>query len=222
VSKKVFIHIPKTGGLTINASLGHKMMCTSKWFIDLRYRKALEDDCIKHKDLYREHTRWRDLSKRSRENGEFFALVRNPWNRVASQYLYGKKVGVVATDLTFEQYVAQRGKHNNRHYWLRTVFNAHQQMDYVVDDNGELRCDILRTEHLDEDLSAYFEKDIDIRIVNTYNNEPQVKKSHKDMYTEELWQMVEEQCKDDIEFFGFGEDGAATKNIWTSELPPNL
>ena len=93
---------------------------------------------------------------------------------------------------------------------LSSWFN---QLEWIQDENGNIACDCLRLEHIEEDISAYFGKQIKLPRIN------QTKKryDYRSMYTDELIDIVAETFRDDIEYFGFSFEGAATKNIY---LPP--
>ena len=84
-------------------------------------------------------------------------------------------------------------------------------LDHVVDDNGKVRCDILRTENLNEDLESYFGFP---RMSRRRNVTALNKGSYQDLYNKETTQIVADWYKADIDYWGFDFDTAAQKNYW--------
>ena len=95
---KLFIHIPKNGGMTIRKIDGIQnkvMFCSHGNHISMDYTKRLEGKMHSTNDHQGyEHARWRDWSERLRNEHKAFAIVRNPWDRVVSRYLFAKKGNV--------------------------------------------------------------------------------------------------------------------------------
>jgi len=147
-----------------------------------------------------------------------FAVVRNPWSRTASRYLFAKKIievekkepSAYADVSSFEAFLEERhiwgGK---QYYWHRAIRGWFPQLDHVVDDNGKIMCDVLRLEHLDEELCAYF------RIPGMSKRRNVTAMGEwKHLYTPKIIQTVADWYKDDIDKFGFDFDSTATKNTW--------
>ena len=95
---KLFIHIPKNGGMTIRKIDGIQnkvMFCSHGNHVSMDYTKRLEGKMHSTNDHQGyEHARWRDWSERLRNEHKAFAIVRNPWDRVVSRYLFAKKGNV--------------------------------------------------------------------------------------------------------------------------------
>ena len=164
-----------------------------------------------------EHARWRDLNP-AFQFMPSFAVVRNPWSRTASRYLFAKKIievekkepSAYADVSSFEAFLEERhiwgGK---QYYWHRAIRGWFPQLDHVVDDNGKIMCDVLRLEHLDEELCAYF------RIPGMSKRRNVTAMGEwKHLYTPKIIQTVADWYKDDIDKFGFDFDSTATKNTW--------
>jgi len=84
-------------------------------------------------------------------------------------------------------------------------------MDYVTDEDGNLQCDVLRTESLNADITKYFGFDPKLQRRNVSN----IKNvDYRDVYTPETKKIVADWYGEDIEFFGFTFEGPATKNRW--------
>ena len=220
--KKIFVHIPKNGGTSIRRPKSgiHNLIINSHktTAVPLVFTQAqLNLLTLSNNHTGYQHLRWRDFKSKIRQNNQAFAIVRNPWSRTVSRYTFSMKHRDVLlpkrpADYTFEEFLDERYIWNGIPYlWLRASRSWYQQLEYVVDDNKTLKCDILRFEHFNEDVSKYFNHKNIIPVVNTSDN----KKDYREYYTNETKQIIEEWYSEDIDFFGFTFDGTATKNIWS-------
>lgn len=241
MKKAHFVHIPKNGGMTIRRSPHLKNLITTSTpntHINPQYTKDLLTTMNKYNEHHGyEHARWRDL-KPSVRNGRCFAIVRNPWSKVVSRYTFlmhifqpenqsYKKIikNPNYKKCSFEEFLEERHEWGGKKFfWHRAVKGWFPQKDHVTDENGNLRCDILRLEHFDEDVMKYFELKQPLHVRNVSNgerthNKTQVsnKRDYKEFYTNETKEIVADWYKQDIEFFGFTFKGTATKNIWNME-----
>lgn len=168
-----------------------------------------------------EHARWRDLNNAAHKL-QAVAFVRNPWAKVVSRYtflmhLFDKPKHMVHTNpnykrCTFEEFLEER--HIWGHipfFWHRAIHGWYPQHDHVTDKDGNVRCDILRTEHLYEDANKYFQTTITMHPRNVSNID---KKDYRTFYNDNTKKIVEDWYAADIETFGFTFDSPATKNIW--------
>lgn len=231
--KEIYIHIPKTGGSTLVRSkeLNNIIKQPQRIHLDQNYIVGLESHAAKNKHSSQVgHCRWIDLDKKHREEYQAVAIVRNPWSKLVSQFLFAQviysdaiRAGKNPTDkpiTDFNVFLNEYDKLVNSPYnWHRTTINFQQQTDYVIDTHGILQCNILRFEHYNEDTQKYFglENPLPPRNVsNGTKNETTVinKKNYKDFYTEETKEIVKKWYAIDINFFGFTFDSGATKNIW--------
>lgn len=223
--KKVFIHIPKNAGMTVRRSpqLKDKIMWASQ---NIHKSPAYSKNVLNHMNKIGdhhgfEHARWRDLNRSVVEGQGSFAIVRNPWDRVVSRYFFAKKVIEVEKKEpvgkhpieSFEAFLEDRHKWGGMEYmWHRAIRGWYNQREYVIDEKGVIRPDILRFEDLNNQLCKYFKIPEMSRARNvTALNEG----SYKDIYTPETIQIVADWYKDDIDTFGFDFDTGATKNVWS-------
>jgi len=199
-----FIHIPKNGGQSVRSAL------------QLRGDVSLS---IPY------HYRYVDIVEEVGEDLKFFCIVRNPWSRTASRYMFGTQNASRWEDddprkkyilnATFESYVKDQKilpipKHPNQP-WMGPLSSWFDQLEWIRDENGNVSCDCLRLEHLEDDISAYLGKEIRIPRRNVTNN----RYDYRTMYNDELIQIVADTFKDDIEYFGFDFSGPATRNVFT-------
>lgn len=224
--KKVFIHIPKNAGMTIRRSpmLADKIIPAGpEVHKSPAYSKAVLNHMNKIGDHHGfEHARWRDCNRSIVDGYGSFAVVRNPWDRVVSRYFFAKKVievekkepvGKHKID-SFEHFLNERFEWGDMEYmWHRAIRGWYNQKDYVTDKNGNLQCDMIRFEKLNQDLCKYFNIPTMSRARNVTALNPG---TYKDIYTPETIQIVADWYKDDIDFFGFDFDSGATKNTWST------
>lgn len=93
--------------------------------------------------------------------------------------------------------------------WMGPLSSWFNQLEWITNQDGIVACDCLRLENLTEDISDYLGRKIEIPRRNVTNN----KYSYREMYNDELIQIVADTFKDDIDYFGFDFDSTATKNI---------
>ena len=233
MAKKLFIQIPKNGGMTIR----HKQSITKKKIIEVK-PGALKDECQTglKKTMERlgragenptHHARWRDVKDKVKQGNRAFAIIRNPWDRVVSRYSFGLIQNWY--DMSFEQFVEDRFTYqgSDRDYtWHLAVYNWFPAYDYVIDENNNLVCDCIRFEHYNEDVVKYFGlpdgTTLDIRNVSngakSHDRKKIVdKKPYQEFYNSKTIQIIADWYKVDIETWGFDFDTSATKNYWNKK-----
>jgi len=225
IDKKIFVHIPKNAGMTIRKSpilVDRIIVGTPNNHKSKEYSEAV----LKHMNSIGdhhgfEHARWRDYKSSVTSAYDAFAIIRNPWDRTVSRFMFAKKVIEVEKKdpvgkhpiESFEAFLEDRHKWGGMDYmWHRAIRGWYPQKDYVTNKNGDLKCDCLRFEDLDNQLKLYFKISTMSRARNVTNL---LEGSYKDLYTPETKQIIGDWYKDDIEFFGFDFETGATKNIWT-------
>jgi hypothetical protein len=181
----VFIHINKCGGTAIERALGIPLLS--------------HDTAAERRKTIGER-RWRERYK--------FSVVRNPYERIASCFLY---VG--------------GGKHNYkqdapRRYeaWLETIYdkvkggeldrNTHHQMSWIADESGTVLVDrVYRLEKLDaeiEELGRSLNRKISLQRVN--DNKRQV--DYDSLYTPRSLQLINRMHAEDFDQFDYAMVGA--------------
>jgi hypothetical protein len=98
--------------------------------------------------------------------------------------------------------------------WHRAVRGWYPAFDHVSNDDGSVVCDILRFEHLNDDLCKYFKlKEMSrARNVTALNSG-----SYKDLYTDETIQIVADWYQKDIDTWGYDFDSGPTRNFWVKQ-----
>jgi len=221
--RKIFIHIPKNAGMTIRKSpaLQDKILpAIPEIHKNQEYSKAVKahmDSIGDHHGF--EHARWRDIKWGIRTSQDAFAVVRNPWDRVVSRYFFAKKVievekkepvGKHKID-SFEHFLEERHEWGGMKYmWHRAIRGWYNQVEYVIDKDRNIMCDILRFEDLNNELCRYFS----LKEMSRARNVTGLNEDYRSIYTPETIQIVADWYKDDIDTFGFDFDTGATKNLW--------
>lgn len=209
--KPLFIHIPKTGGMSIRHGLKGRVILASKPNLPTEYAakvKQAMDDIGEHHGY--EHARWRDVREQVRETHPALAIVRNPWARTVSRYTFAVVTGHPSGRLSFREFLNERHRYADRPYfWHRGIYGWYQQKCYVQDATGALQADCLRLES--DDVQAYFGLSGPLRRRNVSNRG----EDYRYFYGPDEHAIVSEWYAEDIEFFGFCFDGPATRNIWT-------
>jgi hypothetical protein len=221
---KLFIHIPKNAGMTIRKSpmISNKIIAAGpNTHKSKEYTQAVLAKMNSLGDHHGfEHARWRDIHPKIRDNHAAFAVIRNPWDRVVSRYFFAKKVIEVEKKVdksyadvsSFEAFLEERHKWGSEDFmWHRAVRGWYPAFDHVTDVAGNIRCDIIRFEHINEDLCKYFNlTDMSrARNVTALNSG-----TYRDIYTNETIQIIADWYKNDIETWGYDFDTGPTKNYW--------
>lgn len=180
--KIILIHIPKTGGTSIE-----NMLDMYGKYRHLPYHES--------RAMYSKY--WDKYFK--------FSFIRNPWDRLVSIYHFYKFGNErinrkIKRNLepTFGEFIM--GLKNNPNHPLKMLISP--QKDWVYSPNGELMVDFLgRFENYENDINKIFE--IIGGKAPIRHDRKSVRGNYRDYYTPELVKIVEELCRVDIEFFGY-------------------
>lgn len=210
----LFIHIPKTGGTSLEEYLRSKY--TETVFSHFPHDNFLSDEIFAKKSL--QHQPYHFLHKHRKElnidfdnNIKIISVVRNPYNRIVSDLFF---FGLIDYDYTQEE-VYDTMKHYLQYniysdgYTIYMkggmwVFNKNNDYDnhvipqykFVTDENGELieNIKIFKTETLTDELKEYGFVDYDYRTEN---------KNYMNYLSKESISMINNYYKRDFELFGY-------------------
>lgn len=197
-----FIHIPKNGGTSVRAALARRG--------DVSLGKPF-------------HSRYVDVVADLDQGLRYFCVVRNPWSRTASRYVFTKQTArrwpaddprkIYIENASFEDYVRDQRifeipEHPGKP-WMGPMNSWFNQLDWITDENQIVRCDCLRLEKLENDLETYFGEPVKVQRENTSKQ----RYSYREMYTEKLIEIIADTFQRDIEHFGFTFDGPATRSF---------
>jgi len=171
-----FMHINKTAGQSV-----------VKWFADNNIQ--IQD----YQDVYRTF-----------DNQSFyFTLVRNPYDRVASQFFHWRdNLKRIKPEFELDEYVSNLSNSSKwlvggYHPWYYDRFNS-PCSDWIVGD----KIKIFKFEEMDKMIN-YFMKEFKFKNNFPHINKTKSLKSYKTFYSEGSIQIIQEKFKDDFDNFGY-------------------
>jgi chondroitin 4-sulfotransferase 11 len=191
--KLVFIHIQKTGGITVDRLLNERIP-------DLRGIGARHGFASQG---MHELDNWDEYFK--------FAFVRNPWDRLVSWYSMVTTMPKEGNELwryvhdnssTFEEFIYNCTDEVEIKEGIRYSF-AYNQLDYVTDEHGNLLVDFIgKLENFDKDLQEVFRR-IGLELETVPHKNRSGHRHYSTFYTPDTELIVGERFKRDIEYFGY-------------------
>ena len=136
--KVILIHIPKTGGTSVDISLTGK----DTWFSDPYNKHLTAQEARK----YYGEKKWKEYYK--------IGIVRNPYDKEVSLFKWAVIQKQVKPEMKFREYIAfyEKNEHFNPDHWRRN------QMDWLQID-GKIAVDkVMRFEDLENDYKELCEK----------------------------------------------------------------
>lgn len=185
--KCIFVHIPKTAGVSIAKSIfgslggGHKTI-------------------KEYQNTFGPYFNWYFK----------FAFVRNPWDRLYSAYTFLKNGGF--NDLDKKWYKENLSQYRNFEQfvtnWLTPEnitkkYHFYPQFHFITDNEGKIAVDFLgHYENLLEDIN-YVSNKLKITINLKHSNKSVRKSDYRKMYTPEMICIVDKIYQKDISEFGY-------------------
>ena len=199
-----FIHIPKNGGNSVRQALKRRA--------DVSVSRPY-------------HYRYVDIADAVGRDLQFFCIVRNPWSRTASRFVFAKQNAeswpnddprrLYIEQASFADFVHDQvtlpipGRPDQP--WMGPMNSWFNHLEWIRDEQNEVVCDCLRLEHISDDLNAYFAATIELGKRNVTHE----RYDYRSMYDDDLADVVARTFAEDIDYFGFTFEGAATRNIAT-------
>ena len=203
--KLLFVHIPKTGGSSIEKALG----LLGDWRVEDRERLfgLIQSPILKRQAFlsnFLQHLSLRDIQLVLPEWNKYyrFAFVRNPWDKLVSIYsntdfnllTQAQAQGIELTGLEFPEFIRRIVEIQHIHLL--------PQYDFIYSENGKCLVNfIVRFEQMQEDFAQVcrlLKLDIQLPHLNTSVHAP-----YQDYYTEESKACVGERYQVDIETFNY-------------------
>ncbi len=196
-NKFIFTHIGRTGGGSIEAALinyGSKKPHTHPYYLNAS--KTIKFEASQH---------WTSVEERMALGEEVwnqcfrFTIVRNPWDRILSQYR-GHVIKEIP-GLSFEQYLHRSFVEKVSHDDFRFISPC---MDWITDDKGNILVDYIgKFENLQEEFNIICSK-LNIPKMNL----PQVninlnKQPYQKYYTSESKELISSVFEKDIKQFNY-------------------
>lgn len=189
----IFIHIPKTGGTSIERALNTNARSEQDASHDLG-------------NTYSEHKHWKTSDYETNCAELFdcyfkFMFIRNPWDRLVSRYEWQKFVlpeshinFKTITQRTFKEFVKQRAP---------SIFEKWCYYDLMCDKNGKRVVDFVgRFENLQNDFDIVCDK-IGAPRQQLPNTNHLKRKNYTEYYDNETREIVAQIFQRDIEYFGY-------------------
>lgn len=194
-SRSIYVHIPKTAGVSINTSLydGPTGIHKSIAMFQKAFSKQEYDDFFK------------------------FAFVRNPWDRLVSAYLFMKKGGRNDFDKRWaEEHLAPYSQFED--FVIHWLNKDNIQLGIHFKPQTSFICLPTKSGH-EMDFIGYFERlQADYQFVRdrlatgttlSFQNRNNTRRDYRTYYTPETQAIVGEVYKEDIELLGYDFDNAS-------------
>jgi hypothetical protein len=193
--KCIFVHIPKTGGTSMEYALG--MHGNEKTIgIKKRSNRDLIQDCIFGQG--QQHKAIEEIAKCRPEIMNFFkfSFVRNPWDKFVSAVLFSGPESQIEENISKNDFkkLSQRNFHDPSHFTPQHKF---------IYSHGKLAVDFVgRFENLNKDFSKVCEK-LSINKQLEHRMKVYGKKHYTEYYDNEMIDFIAKEYQKDIELFNY-------------------
>ena len=203
-NKLIFFHIPKNAGTSVSSLLLKNESFYYPWVIlskILRKFKRTDnfffDNFQKKIYLFTSHetvrTIERKISSEIYDNFFKFAVVRNPYSRFVSRYNYMKLTNTLK-ELSFPEFL-------KKHVELSLI--ADQQYKFLLNKNGKIGVNkIIKFENINEEMTE-LSKANNLKLSKFKKLNISTTENYKDYYDTNTKKIVEDFCKEDLEFFNY-------------------
>lgn len=202
--KTIFIHIPKTAGVSlVHAVLTEVLGYETSGRIKDLPRGITNRFVLGERQKHKKANQYvpRDITKARWNEYYKFAFVRNPWDKVVSEYHWRKTQkdpGPEEFDV-FVKHCENRVRGSRRGiYWI----HAQPQISFVTNKRGDVIVDdIFKFEELDKAVESINEQlNISLKLkkhnTSKHNN-------YREYYNEETRKMIHNLYREDIETFRY-------------------
>ncbi len=182
--KTIFIHINKAGGTSIETVLRPGAIFRKHYMIAREIRK---------------------IAKKKWDRYFTFAIVRNPWDKMASLYRYRRGISLIPKLWSFDTFIHKLDTLNNSSpsKSSRNLLRTTNQLEHCIDDSGKVILDYIgRFENIKQEWQKIS------NIIGCKKPLPHVKatKRHQHYslyYSDELKDIVANRFDRDIEYFNY-------------------
>lgn len=212
--KFIFVHIPKTAGLSVTDAFGKygRPRGRTIWRSMSRRLPFIEAPSVAHFRVHEPAEKM--ISKLSRpvfDSFHSFSVIRNPFEHAVSHYEYMKQFRIKSTadkvaKMTFLDYLKYR---QGRPFWNDTIFaKMPAQSYYLTDKSGALAVNrLVRFENLAQELETL---SVDLKLpdfkLRHVNKTKADKKPTAEYYTPETETLVREIYAPDFDLLGYSRD----------------
>jgi hypothetical protein len=200
----LLIHIPKTGGTSIEEYLSnkYKIDLNEKSLYNKYYVPNLKGHSLQHY-TYDEIYKNKEKFKIDYENIKIIATVRNPYDRIMSELFFQKilKKDEKSKDKNYVYHIIKNYLEGENHYDNHRL----PQYKYIINDNGIIyeNIIILRNENLNEEFRTLGFNDFNIHTqLNPFLNNNE-KKNYLEYLNNDSIHLINEYYKKDFELFNY-------------------
>jgi hypothetical protein len=182
--KFIFIHISKTGGTSIEHALNPSVTLDRSNISDITGNTNFVDKHWSAKQYLKEYPKeYREYFK--------FAFVRNPWDRMLSNYQWLMLLGIINCE--FAQWIIKP----------TYGYNAYNYNRMICNNSGSIIVDYIgKFETLQQDFNKICNK-IGIQQQTLSHTNKTNHKHYTEYYNEETKQIIAQKYEKDIEYFGY-------------------
>ncbi len=201
--KFIYIHIPKTGGNSIQSVLAP--YCDDRVVFRRSSGNVVEEDGFQGLDVFNDTIGFKDPQHKHASIADYFeklgddihsffifTSIRNPWDRVISRTAFATPGGIKAEGVVP----------------LEALLLPRPMTDYVSLNGTVTLHDMIRFEKMQEDFDRICDR-IGIEKMTLPHKNRSVRGDYTDLYTDESITFVHEKFKTDIEYFGYSFSGSA-------------
>jgi hypothetical protein len=207
--KYIFFHLPKNAGTSVSNKLfekenflflkksiiyllraiGNKKRAYNFYFCNKKYKFI----------LFNSHSSVREIENTIHHNTfesyYKFAIIRNPFDRFVSRFLYFNKIDKNFKYKDFKQFILWDLKHEK----------VLKQKKFLLNNKGVIGVDsILRFENIDLDFTILIKKlNLNYKVQKLKKLNSTSNKNYRDFYNIETKKIVEEYAREDLEFFNY-------------------
>ena len=202
--KSIFVHIPKTGGQSVEDLFLrlHGLTWETRAPLLLRFNPdpSLGPERLAHLTAneylafnYVDETDFRSFFK--------FSFVRNPWSRLVSDYSYRQS----SRFFSFKEFVTNRLP--KRDSYSDSYRHIMPQCEFLYDSNGQQMVDFIgKTENIEDDFSVVCERLGLSKLTLPHINSSGDKKHYSTYYDDELIELVGNIYAEDVKRFNYTFD----------------
>jgi len=200
--RTIFVHIPKTGGQSVEQVFLDKMRLSWETRAPLLMRENIDPrlgpDRLDH--LYAsEYVRLGHVAPIDFDSYFKFAIVRNPWERLVSEYKFIARPEVAFSDFILKRFPAGGSSDRGRHVAPQWRFICDQSKAVIVDK-------VIRFENLKEELENTFRQIFGDATELPHINASKDKRDYRTFYSQPTLDFVANFYREDIELLGYKFD----------------
>ena len=196
--KFIFIHIPKSAGSSIYFALKPFSDPFALKFISSPLKKIGNPINLGPEPLDAHSTAQeiQSILGLDFENYFKFVFVRNPWERVCSDYYY------IRNNKSHPAHVKTVNAKDLNEFISKGIYVLRPQCDFIFDDSNNQLVDFIgRYENLEQDFNYILEKlKINVQLKRFNSN---YYRSHKEILNKESIELIYERYKEDISIFKY-------------------